>query len=109
MLKVGTRRIRGAATHSIKEGVVGEENANGSDQNRRHVRAECPTAATRGRAWSCRWGSTGCRAWSSPYEIELANSLVPIRTVCGEVFVHVPETHVINGIDAEVAVIAPAR
>ena len=34
---------------------------------------------------------------------------MPARAVCGKVFVHVPEARVIRGIDAEVAVIAPAR
>ena len=34
---------------------------------------------------------------------------MPVRTVGSEVFVHVPEAHVISGIDAEIAVIAPAR
>ena len=34
---------------------------------------------------------------------------MPVRTVGSEVFVHVPEAHVISGIDAEIAIIAPAR
>ena len=34
---------------------------------------------------------------------------MPARTVGSEVFVHVPEAHVISGIDAEIAIIAPAR
>ena len=52
--------------------------------------------------------TVGVGVGSTTYEIELADALVPLRTVCREVFVHVPETHVISWIDGEVAVIAPA-
>ena len=44
-----------------------------------------------------------------PTKLNLPMRWCQLRAVHSEIFVNVPETHVIRGIDAEVAVIAPAR
>src|SRR6266508_4099918 len=103
MSKIAAGIVVGAAAHGIKLPIAREIDADHPDPRAWHIRTGRPTAAT----WRCCW----CwrRRWSASYEIELTNFRGPVGAAGHrKVFVHMPEVHVIGGINGCIGVIAPA-
>src|SRR5581483_2949269 len=95
--------VEGAAAHGVKLPVSREIHAHEADSGTWEILAERPEAARRG----SRRRRTRCSTAS--YEVELTDFRRPAGgTSSREIFIHLPEVHVVDGVNGQIGVIAPA-